>query len=282
MIFKKISYIISLLIFIAGTAFAQNDKADGPWFFIQLTDPQFGMFENNNGFEKETILYEKAVEKINRLNPDFVVITGDFVHNLNSKAQIEEFKRITSKINHRIPVYYTPGNHDLGQNPDEETIRKYVQNYGSDKFSFSHKGSVFIGFNSSFIKARMEKPEQEQFNWLVKQIKESQEARHIILFCHYPFFIKTVDEPTTYSNIDLEYRKKYLDLFNNNNVEAVFSGHYHNNSLGKYGKTQLVTTSALGKPLGEAPSGMRIVKVYNDRIEHEYYGLEDIPDSVKF
>ncbi|MCX6325171.1 MAG: metallophosphoesterase [Bacteroidia bacterium] len=273
---------ILLLLLISGFEFARNKSPNEPWFFIQITDPQFGMFENNNGFEKETILYEKAVEKINNLNPDFVVITGDFVHNSDSVAQIEEFKRITAKINPKIPVYYTPGNHDLGQIPDEESIRKYIQNYGSDKFSFIHKGSAFIGFNSSLIKAKLEKPEQEQYNRLVKKLKKSQDAQHIILFCHYPFFNKTFDEPTTYSNIDQDYRKKYLDLFNNNNVEAVFSGHYHNNSLAAYGKTQMVTTSALGKPLGKAPSGMRIVKVYSNRIEHEYFGLEELPDSVHF
>jgi 3',5'-cyclic AMP phosphodiesterase CpdA len=211
-----------------------------------------------------------------------VVITGDFVHNSESPEQIAEFKRITALIDPKIPVYYTPGNHDLGQTPDEASLRNYQKNYGSDKFSFTHKGSLFIGFNSSFIKAKLAEPEQEQYNWLVKKLRKSQAAQHIILFCHYPFFNKTVDEPTAYSNIDLEYRKKYLELFNTNKVDAVFSGHYHNNSLATYGKTQLVTTSALGKPLGAAPSGMRIVKVYMNRIEHEYFGLEELPDSVHF
>ncbi|MCK7531245.1 MAG: metallophosphoesterase [Marinilabiliales bacterium] len=196
--------------------------------------------------------------------------------------QISEFKRITALIDQKIPVYLTPGNHDIGQTPDEESLRKYHNNYGSDRFSFTHKGSSFIGFNTSLIKAGMTGPEQEQFNWLVKKIKKSQGKQHIILFCHYPFFNKTVDEPTAYSNIDLEYRKKYLELFNTNKVEAVFSGHYHNNSISTYGKTQLVTTSAVGKPLGAAPSGMRIVKVYMNGIEHQYFGLEEIPDSVKF
>lgn len=282
MVSKKLKYFLALLLLISGSAFAQNESPDEPWFFIQITDPQFGMFDNNEGFEKETILYEKAVEKINILEPDFVVITGDFVHNSSSLAQIDEFKRITAKINPEIPVYYTPGNHDLGQIPGKESLRKYKKNFGSDKFSFRHKGSSFIGFNSSLIKARLAEPEQRQYNWLVKKLKESYDAQHIILFCHYPFFTKKVDEPTAYSNIDPDYRIKYLDLFENNNVEAVFSAHSHNNSLATYGKTQMVTTSAFGKPLGKAPSGFRIVKVYSSRIEHEYFGLEEIPDSVCF
>jgi len=280
---KRKTIISLLLIFIgAGTAWAEKKNPNIPWFFIQLTDPQFGMFENNLGFEKETILYEKAVAKINILKPDFVVITGDFVNDPKSVSQIKEFKRITAKINPKIPVYYAPGNHDIGQTPDKAGIKRYKNNYGKDKFSFNHKGSSFIGFNTSLIKAKLAKPEQNQFNWLTEKLKESRKTQHIILFCHYPFFNKTVDEPTAYSNIDLEYREKYLGLFNNNKVEAVFSGHYHNNSLSTYGNMQLVTTSALGKPLGKAPSGMRIVKVYSDKIEHAYFGLEELPDSVKF
>lgn len=279
---KKVWIIIALLILIPATGLAQGERPEAPWFFIQLTDPQFGMFENNNGFEKESILYEKAVEEINRLKPDFVVITGDFVHNSASSEQIADFKRITAMIDPEIPVFYTPGNHDVGQIPDEESLRNYISNYGRDRFSFKHKGSVFIGFNTSLIKVRLDKQEQEQYDWLANEIKESQGSQHKILFCHYPFFNKTVDEPTSYSNIDIEYRKKYLDLFNANKVDAVFAGHYHNNSLSVYGNTQMVTTSALGKPLGAAPSGMRIVKVYHDAIEHEYFGLEEMPDSVKY
>jgi len=279
---RKIAIISLAMIFIvAGSALAQKNVSKTPWFFIQLTDPQFGMFDNNAGFEKETALYELAVAKINILNPDFVVITGDFVNDPNSDSQIKEFKQITAKINQGIPVFYTPGNHDLGQTPDQTSLKKYKKNYGSDKFSFEHKGSRVIGFNTSLIKAKLEKPEQNQYQWLAKQLKKSRGTQHIVLFCHYPFFNNTVDEPPTYSNIEPVSREKYLNLFNNNKVNAIFSGHYHNNSLSTYGNMQLVTTSALGKPLGKAPSGMRIVKVYSDRIEHEYFGLDELPESVK-
>ena len=281
---KKANIIISLamIFFIAGHAIAQKKNPKAPWFFIQITDPQFGMIDSNASFEKETFLYEKAVAKINSLNPDFVVITGDFVNDSKSISQIKEFKRITAKINPKIPVYYTPGNHDLGQTPDDKSIKEYIKNYGRDHFSFNHKGSSFIGFNCSLIKAKMVKLEQKQHDWITKRLKESQGASHIILFCHYPFFNLTVDEPSSYSNIDPGSREKYLELFNKNKVEAIFSGHYHNNSLSTYGNIQLVTTSALGKPLGKAPSGMRIVKVYSDRIEHEYYGLDELPESIQF
>lgn len=55
---------------------------------VQITDPQFGFFDKNESFEKETALYTKAVEQINAIVPDFVVITGDFVNNSRDMKQL--------------------------------------------------------------------------------------------------------------------------------------------------------------------------------------------------
>jgi hypothetical protein len=90
---KSNRIILALLILVisSGILTAQKKQAK-PYFFIQITDPQFGMFESNKGFQKETELYEKAVKEINRLKPDFVVITGDLVNNSKDPLQIKELK----------------------------------------------------------------------------------------------------------------------------------------------------------------------------------------------
>lgn len=279
----KISKLIIVLFFlflITGTCNAQKKNSPSPFFFIQVTDPQFGFFEANIGFGKETELYEKAVNEINRLNPDFVVITGDLVNNKDDRSQIAEFKRITAQINSKIPVYFSPGNHDIGQSPTQKDIDSFISDYGHEKFSFKHKKSTFIGFNSVIIKANIPVLEQLQFYWLKKELSKAKRAKHIILFCHYPFFINAFDEPETYSNIAIETRNRYIPLFKENNVDAVFAGHLHNNGSAKYGNMEMVTTSAVGKPLAKAPSGIRIIKVYPDRIESVYYGLDEIPEII--
>jgi serine/threonine-protein phosphatase CPPED1 len=270
------------LIFTFCHASPQNSRKDAPWFFIQLTDPQMGMFDNNRGFEKETALLEKAVTGVNHLHPDFVIITGDFVHNTNSADQIKEFKRIVATIDPGIPVFLTPGNHDIGQNPDQKSLKNYRQNFGNDRFTFRHKGSALIGINTSFINARIDKQEQKQYKWLEKALKRNRNAAHKILFCHFPFYNSTADEPESYSNIAPDYREKYLSFFKANGVDAVFSGHLHDNREFTFGNILLLTTSALGKPLGNAPSGLRIIKIYHDRIESNYYGIDELPEYVQF
>ena len=61
----------------------------------------------------------------------------------------------------------------------------------------------------------------------------------------------------------------------------VFAGHYHRNALARAGGIEMVTTGPIGKPLGEgAKSGMRIVTVSDDGIEHRYYDFGDLPNRV--
>lgn len=276
----KIIIAVFLLSLITGMANAQKNDNIKPYFFIQITDPQFGFFEDNKGFSKETELYEKAVNAINRLNPDFVVITGDLVNNKDDNSQKAEFKRITAIINKKIPVYYSPGNHDIGLSPTRQDIDSFISDYGHDKFSFQHKKSIFIGLNSCIIKANSPVLEQGQFDWLSKELVKAGSAEHIILFCHIPFFINSFEEPESYSNIPIETRNKYFSLFKEYKVEAIFAGHLHSNSSAKYGNISMVTTSALGKPLGDSPSGIRIIKVYPERIESFYYSIYEIPETI--
>jgi len=273
--------VVSLFIFTICVT-SQDKGTNSPYFIIQVTDPQFGMNDGDKGFSFETALYEKAVKAINRLSPDFVVITGDLVNNRENRDQVTEFKRISSMIKKEIPVWYLPGNHDLGQTPTQTDIDRFVTDYGHDRFAFQHKGSTFVGLNSQLIKSDNPEAEDIQYNWLKEELAKSPHTGHIIVFSHYPFFIKLAIEPETYSNIAYAKRKKYLTLLTDYHADAVFAGHLHNNSRGSWDDIEMITTSAVGKPLADAPSGLRIIKIYPDHIESSYYGLDEIPEIVTF
>jgi len=53
-------------------------------------------------------------------------------------------------------------------------------------------------------------------------------------------------------------------------------GHWHRNGGGSAGDLDVLVTGAVGYPLGNDPSGLRIVDVGADDIEHEYVALEDL------
>jgi len=277
---------ILLILCFQGCASIKNINSDKPFFFVQLSDPQIGFYPDS--IKKEIAAYEKAVADVNQLRPAFVVITGDLVNKARDKDQLAEFKRITSMIDRNIPVYYTPGNHDVGNNPTQSDIDFYNSIYGYDRFSFEHNGSLFIGFNSSLIKVNTPKVEKEQYDWLENELKKGKKAVHIILFCHIPFFINKPDEPDLYydsgktegRNIEMVERKKYLSLLEKYHVNAVFAGHLHQNSYGEYKNIQMVTTSAIGESLGKDPEGFQIITVNKKRIAHQYYNLDSIPTHI--
>ncbi len=237
--------------------------------FIQVTDPQFGMISENKGFAEESDLYSKAVEKINALSPDLVIITGDLVHDRSNKAQWEEFRRITSQLRSK-KVSITPGNHDIGQEPSETEINEFKAMFGSDRFSFIYKKCCFIGFNSNLIKAATPRLEEEQYEWLKEELSKASGAKQTFLFSHHPFYINNPDEPEEYFNIKPDLRKKYLALFSEYGVDAIFAGHLHRNAVAESGAIKMITTSSAGKQLGKDLPGFRLVNVSEGTFTHEY------------
>src|SRR6266849_9163629 len=82
--------------------------ADPP-FFLQMSDPQFGMYAENQDFLQETINFEFAIATANRLRPKFVVICGDLINQAGNAAQAAEYLRIAARLDPAIKLYNVPG-----------------------------------------------------------------------------------------------------------------------------------------------------------------------------
>jgi len=122
-----------------------------PFFFVQMSDPQMGMFSDNRDFAQDAANFEFAVAAVNRLRPAFLVITGDLVNRSGDAAQIAEYRRIVAKVDASIPVYSLAGNHDVGNMPTPATIEAFTKIFGPDHFVFRHQGLVGIVLDSSVI-----------------------------------------------------------------------------------------------------------------------------------
>lgn len=252
--------------------------------FIQMSDPQFGMFTDNKSFEKETENFTKAIQEANRLKPAFVVITGDLVNRAGDTTQIAEFKRITRLLDSNIPLYNVPGNHDVGNTPTPGNIAFYRKNFGPDYYSFNYKSMLGIVLNSVYLHSPENVPTEamEQEKWLKNTLEAAKSKRynHIIVFLHHPFFLKQQDEADEYFNIPKATRKKYMDIFKANGIKYVFAGHYHRSSYGKNEDIEMITTGPVGKPLGKDSSGFRIVYINGDVVTNQYHTLDSIPQNV--
>ena len=264
---------------------SQWARAAEPFFFVQLSDPQFGMFTDNQSFAQETANFEFAVAAINRLRPAFVVITGDLVNKAGDAAQIAEFHRIVAKINPAIPVHNVAGNHDVENVPTSATVTAYTNQFGPDRYTFRHAGFVGIVLNSSVIHSPQRTTNElaAQESWLRSELAEARakSAPHVVVFQHHPWFLQTADEPDQYFNIPVARRAGYLALFRESGVKYLFSGHYHRNAVARDGDLEAVTTGPVGKPMGGDSSGLRVVIVRDAGLEHRYYHFGEVPTRIE-
>jgi serine/threonine-protein phosphatase CPPED1 len=279
--FGRLVLITTVLALLGGPASSAQNT--GEFFFVQLADPQFGAANGDTDFIQETANYEFAVANINRLHPKFVVICGDLINKTGDPIQTAEYLRITSRIDRSIPVYAVSGNHDVGNEPTPDTLAYYRQYFGKDYYSF-REGEIYgIVLNSSLISApaKAQAAADQQETWLKEELKKAKAsgAKHTVVFQHHSWFLENPDEATQYFNIPVEQRKRYLALLKDSGVRYVFAGHYHRNAFGKDGTLEMITNGPVGRPLGNDPSGLRIVNVRGDTLEHRYFGFGEIPNQ---
>jgi hypothetical protein len=264
---------ILLVLAFAATLAAQT--------FIQMSDPQFGMYTENKGFEQETANFEFAVATANRLKPAFVVVTGDLVNAAGDAAQIAEFKRVVGRLDPHIRLFLMPGNHDVGNEPTRESLAEYREQFGPDYYTFRVGDITGIALNSNLEKGAQNVPEEaaKMEAWFQGELAQAQRdgAKHLIVFQHIPFFLKDANEEDRYENIPRETRQRYLKMLHEYGVKQVFAGHYHSTSEARDGDLEMITTGPVGKPVPPAKSGLRIVTVSPAGVTHKYYDFGELP-----
>ena len=234
------------------------------------------------GFEWDAARYREAIRAANHRRPDFIVMGGDMVDDPNDEAQLEEVLRITSGLDGDIPMRWVPGNHDLGADtvvPTPNSIENYRLAFGPDYYAFDHGAVRFVVMNTVVL----DHPENvldelaEQFEFLATTLAAAQaDDKTVALLGHHPLFLTDYAEEDCYWNLPLERRRVILELIEKHRVPLGLAGHWHRNSIARHGDFEMVTTGAVGYPLGADPSGFRVVAVDHGRFTHEYIPLSEV------
>ena len=275
--------------------------------FVQMSDPQFGMYASVSdyseeeieerrqkgilmrkapgpisGFADETRLYTRAIDKANSLKPDFVVVCGDMIHHTGDDAEISELFRISRMLDDSIPIHWVSGNHDVGESPTSESLAFYREQFGPDNYSFDHADCHFTVINSSVASDPSNVPEEWEriVQFLGDDLGAARRAgvQHLVLLVHHPLFTESADEGEGYFTIPPERRDVIMGILKDNEASAVFAGHMHRNNYASDGKLLMITTGAVGYPLGSDPSGIRLVTMDESSITHRYYPLAAPPE----
>lgn len=107
---------------------------------IQFTDTQLGEYYNLKDLER-------AVNRINKLEADVVVFTGDLIDNASKYDDIHGVARVLLKINANLGKYAIYGNHDYGGGAE-----KYYENIMNEAgFKVLQNGHDYIDVNGKII-----------------------------------------------------------------------------------------------------------------------------------
>ncbi len=203
-----------ICLLLASTACAEptsvSDKpvnnAPGTFRFAVLPDRTGG---NRPG------VYESALEKLNLLQPEFVLSTGDLIDGYTTDpkvmtAQWNEFDALVNRL--QMPFHYVAGNHDIS-NP--LMLEAWKARHGSPWSSFVYQNVLFLSLHTE------DRPfgglGAEQLAWVKETLAANAGVRWTILFMHRPLWRESNQAGFEQVRAALKGRKF-----------TVFASHYHN------------------------------------------------------
>lgn len=171
-----------------GIQITSEDK--NPWTSLRVNaDPdqfQFAVVSDRTGGHRPKV-FSQAVQRINLLQPEFVLSVGDLINGYTTKPeQIEkEWKEFTGYVaKFEMPFFYVPGNHDL---TNKEQNDDWKARFGRKFYHFVYKNVLFFAVNSedggkaSFVT-------DEQTKYFQEVLKANPDVKWTLIFLHKPLW----------------------------------------------------------------------------------------------
>jgi len=159
-------------------------------------------------------VFKKAVEKVNLMQPEFVLSVGDLIDGYTEdstvwNAQWDEFESIVDKL--EMPFYFVPGNHDIS---NSGLLNEWKRRLGAPYWYFIYKDVLFLALHTEDkVGGGLEK---EQIEFVKNVLEKNSNVRWTMLFMHRPLW--AYGEKSGYQEIE--------DLLAGRNY-TLFSGHHH-------------------------------------------------------
>jgi predicted phosphodiesterase len=198
-----------------------------PWtnldFKDQSKDFNFAIVSDNSGGPRPGV-FEEAIQKLNQLNPDFVISVGDLIDSRDFKTDLTkfddklieerwlEFNKITNQLD--VPFFYVVGNNDIRNSKMES---HWIRQFGSTYYYFIYKNTLFVTLNSEDPPgSKSDEISEDQMSWLETTLQENNSVRWTFIFLHRPMWL--------YNN-SKDWQK--IETLTKNRPLTVFAGHLH-------------------------------------------------------
>ncbi|MCP4641062.1 MAG: hypothetical protein GY851_11540 [bacterium] len=158
-------------------------SADGDKFSFAI------LGDKTSGGEGKWPIFDRAVDAINLLDPDFVITVGDQIpgHMQDRAAWDEEWAEYMAHAKRLdAPFFLVPGNHDIA---NVECYAFWEEDFGRTYYSFDYKGCHFLVLNTEEERFDGRGPVWERMMlFAADDLKRSADSRHTFLFFHKPMW----------------------------------------------------------------------------------------------
>lgn len=146
---------------------------------VQIADSHLGVTLDGEEFAAE-------MEKVQKTNPDVVVITGDFVDDDSNKADMVRACKALGELETTYGVYFSFGNHDKGyfegsRDFSEQDLREELEKNG---VIILEDQTVLVN-NSFYIIGREDRSEQER-KYMEELMQNLDTSKYMIVLDHQP------------------------------------------------------------------------------------------------
>jgi len=196
-------------------------------------DFQFVVVSDNTGTPRPGI-FREAMEKVELLQPSFVVSVGDLIEGyVDSReeldAQWDEFMAYLEPLS--VPFFFAAGNHDVGRHLWHEV---YEERIGPTYYYFVYQDVLFLILDSNDGPDRRTGYGDAQLEWAKGVLAEHEDVRWTFALQHKPFWISAPDEWGKVAPMLAD------------RPHTVFAGHIHNYLHTEHQNIQYITMGTTG------------------------------------
>jgi 3',5'-cyclic AMP phosphodiesterase CpdA len=181
--------------------FQGKQEAVNPWNHLKFNNAastfRFAIVSDRTGGVRDGV-FERAVDQLNILQPEFVVCVGDLITGGTEKLdQIDkewkEFNGFVDKL--QMPFFYLPGNHDIS---NKVMDKRWKEQFGRSFYHFIYKDTLFLMLNTEDppVKKSAGKISSAQISYAKQVLADNKNVRWTLVFLHKPVW--------TYKDKELE------------------------------------------------------------------------------
>lgn len=253
--------------------------------------------------------FRKAIDTVNKLNPDFVITGGDLIMDAletpyeTVDSLYDLYIEMTKTL--KMPVYNTIGNHEhfglyLRNEVDtgfsEYGKRIYEHRIGKRYYSFDYKGWHFMILDGVGIREDREYTgmiDAKQIEWIKSDLQKIDKKTPIAISVHIPFITSQTQLTegslaSTPAYLVVNNARDVLLLFWEYNLKLVLQGHLHFlEDIYVNEDVHFITGGAVSgrwwnnKPTDTPEEGFLLVKVEGEEIEWDYVDYGWVPPHIK-